>query len=69
MGFSPDTLAGTGGGQIVSGGPDGTLRVWLADLEALLALADSLIQRDPPIFTGDERIRFGFEGPNRAKAH
>jgi len=53
--YSPD------GGRIVSGGEDGTVRVWFGDIEALLELADSLIQRDSPIFLGDERIRFGFD--------
>ncbi len=62
--FSPD------GKQIVSGSLDDTVRVWWPlDIESLLDLADSLIQRDPPIFIGNERARFGFEGQNRARAH
>jgi WD40 repeat protein len=55
VGFSPD------GAQIVSGGDDGTVRVWLADVGALLNLADSLIQRDPPVLTPEERQRYGLE--------
>ena len=43
---------------------DHTLRVWLVDTEYLLKLADALIQRDPPIFVGLERARFGFQGPS-----
>jgi hypothetical protein len=35
--------------------------LWLADIETLLELADSLIQRDPPIFSGAERAQFGLE--------
>jgi hypothetical protein len=58
--FSPD------GSQIVSGGSDGTVRLWIANVEDLLELADSLIQRDPPLFTPDELERFGFEGRGRA---
>jgi WD40 repeat protein len=53
--YSPD------GRRIVSGGSDQTVRVWYGDIEYLLDLADSLIQRDPPIFLGAERARFGFD--------
>ncbi len=59
--FSPD------GSQIVSGSAGQTVRLWRIDIESLLKLADSLIQRDPPVLTNDERTRFGFEGRNRAK--
>jgi WD40 repeat protein len=60
--YSPD------GRRIVSGSSDQTIRLWYGDIEYLLDLADSFIQRDPPVFLGDERTRFGFwEQP--AKAH
>jgi hypothetical protein len=45
------------------------MRLWLADIDDVLELADFLIHRDRPIFTGDVCIRFGFEGPNQARAH
>jgi WD40 repeat protein len=53
--YSPD------GTRIVSGSSDQTVRQWYIDVEYLLDLADSLIQRDPPIFVGQERALFGFD--------
>jgi hypothetical protein len=44
----------------VTANRDGTARIWLS-IEDLLQLAESLIQREPPIFTGEERRRFGLE--------
>lgn len=51
--FSPD------GQTIVTASEDQTARLWVARIEDLLALAGSLIQREPPIFTEEERRRFG----------
>lgn len=51
--FSPD------GKTIVTASADGTARLWVADIRDLLAQAASLIQRDPPVFTEEERRRFG----------
>jgi WD40 repeat protein len=53
--YSPD------GSRIVSGSKDWTVRVWYGDIDYLLDLADSLTQRDPPIFLGEEHARFGFD--------
>jgi hypothetical protein len=41
------------------------VRLWDADIKALLKLADALIQRDPAIFLESELTRFGFDqGPS-----
>ena len=53
--YSPD------GTRIVSGSGDNTLRLWYADVPYLLRLAESLIQRDPPVFVGEERGRYRFD--------
>jgi WD40 repeat protein len=59
--YSPD------GTRIVSGSADQTIQQWYVDVEYLLDLADSLIQRDPPIFVGGERALYGFDAwPARA---
>ena len=38
---------------------DRTARIWVVSLDELLTKAQRLIQRDPPIFTPDERQRYG----------
>jgi WD40 repeat protein len=53
--FSPD------GSRVVTTSWDRTARVWLVSIEDLLKLAESLIQREPPTFTPEERVRFGIE--------
>jgi WD40 repeat protein len=50
--FSPD------GQIIVTAGHDRTARIW-PSVDALLAEAESLIERDPAEFTPEERVRFG----------
>jgi WD40 repeat protein/serine/threonine protein kinase len=52
--FSPD------GQTIVTASADKTARVW-PSVETLLQETESLIQRDPPEFTPEERARFGLE--------
>ena len=47
--WSPD------GKQILTASTDGTVRIWPVGIEGLLSLADSLILRDPPEFTPEER--------------
>jgi WD40 repeat protein len=49
------------GKSIVTGGYDGTVRIWPATVDALLELADSLISRDPPFLTPEERRRYGLD--------
>jgi hypothetical protein len=53
--YSPD------GARIVTASEDKTARVWPGSVEALLAMVASLIQRDPPLLTPEERRRFGLE--------
>jgi len=53
--FSPD------GKTIVTASLDDTARLWVADIRDLLAQAASLIQRDPPVFTDEERRQFGLD--------
>ena len=53
--YSPD------GARIVTASADQTARVWPGTVEALLALVESLIQRDPPLLTPEERRRYGLE--------
>lgn len=40
---------------------NGTARIWIADIDALLAEAARLIQRDPPVLTAQERGHYGLE--------
>lgn len=53
--YSPD------GQQIVTASDDGTARIWDAGIDALLAEAERLIQRDPPLLTPEERLRYGLD--------
>ena len=46
------------GQTIISASDDRTIRIW-PGIETLLKEAESLIQRDPPEFTPEEKIRFG----------
>lgn len=52
-GFSHD------GTTVVTASFDGTLRLWDPSIEALLARAQTQIQRDPPIFTLEEQQFYG----------
>lgn len=49
------------GAQIVTASADQTARIWIANIDDLLAEAERLIQRDPPILTPEERRRYGLE--------
>ena len=51
--YSPD------GRQIASSSADTTIRLWGASIEAELAQAVALIQRQPPALTTEERQQYG----------
>lgn len=48
-------------GTVLIASADGTAMLWLASIDDLLAEAARRIQRDPPIFTEEERRRFLIE--------
>ena len=50
--WSPD------GTQILTASLDQTARVWQVEIEGLLDLAESMILRDPPEFTAQERCLY-----------
>ena len=52
--FSPDRAT------VVTVSWDGMACLW-PSIHELLALAESLIQRDPPLFTPQERQRYGLD--------
>jgi WD40 repeat protein len=56
--YSPATSEDSGGRYILSASADGTVRIWIASIDDLLVTAESLIQREPPILTLEERQRF-----------
>lgn len=49
------------GQQVLTSSADGTARIWYASLDDLLAAAERLIQRDPPVLTPEERRQYGLE--------
>jgi len=53
--FSPD------GQWVITASDDNTARTWYTNIEDLLAAAEQLIQRDPPILTPKERQQYGLE--------
>ena len=53
--YSPD------GRFIVTASDDQTARIWIANIDDLLAEATRLVQRDPPALTPEERQRYGLE--------
>ncbi len=53
--FSPD------GNRILTTSQDGTARIWPFSVDELLALAEPLIQRQPPELTPEEASRFGLD--------
>lgn len=50
--WSPD------GNQVLTASTDKMVRIWPVGIEGLLDLADSLILRDPPEFTSEERCLY-----------
>jgi WD40 repeat protein len=50
--YSPD------GRTIVTASADLSVRIWIADIQDLMDAAESLVQRQPPILTPEERERF-----------
>lgn len=61
-GFSHDGMT------IVTASFDGTLRLWDASIQATLARAQGQVQRDPPLFTVDERDRYDIDAARQARA-
>ena len=53
--YSPD------GAQVVTASDDHSARIWDAGIDVLLAKAERLIQRDPPLLTPEERRQYGLE--------
>jgi WD40 repeat protein len=46
------------GARIITGSSDHTARIWPVGIAGLLELADSLIRRNPPDFTTNERCAY-----------
>ena len=49
------------GKTIVSTSNDRTARLWVVDIKSMLAVAESMIQREPPILSDLEQQHFGIE--------